>query len=54
MTKSLNFIFSSIFIISLFNCGGPTQEQKQVIDAQAQLEKDLEMYKYVWGFDLLM
>ena len=49
MIKSLNLIFSSIFIILLFNCGGPTQEQKQVIDAQVQLEKDLEMYKYVWG-----
>ena len=25
------------------------REQKQVLDSQAQLEKDLEMYKYVWS-----
>ena len=50
MLKSLKFILSSILIISLYNCGGgPTKEQKEVIDAQAQLEKDLEMYRYVWG-----
>ena len=50
MLKSLNYILSSILILSLLNCGGgPTKEQKDVIDAQAQLEKDLEMYRYVWG-----
>ena len=50
MLKSLNYILSSILILSLLNCGGgPTKEQKEVIDAQAQLEKDLEMYRYVWG-----
>ena len=49
MLKSSNLILPFILIISLLNCGGPTKEQKQVIDAQAQLEKDLEMYKYVWG-----
>ena len=33
----------------MFNCGGPNKEQKQVLDSQARLEKDLEMYKYVWS-----
>ena len=33
----------------MFNCGGPNKEQKQVLDSQARLVKDLEMYKYVWS-----
>ena len=50
MFKSLKFILYTILIVSLYNCGGgPSKEQKEVIDAQAQLEKDLEMYRYVWG-----
>ena len=31
MLKSLNYILSSILILSLLNCGGgPTKEQKEV------------------------
>ena len=49
MMKSLKLILLTTIIFSLFNCFGPNKEEKQVLDSQAQLEKDLEMYKYVWG-----
>ena len=45
--KKILLTYFSIFI--LYACGGPTQQQQEVINAQAQLEKDLEMYRYVWG-----
>lgn len=45
------FYFITIFLLSIisFNCGGPTKEQKEVLDAKAQLEIDLKMYKEVWS-----
>ena len=49
MIKSLKLILYIPILFFMFNCGGPNQEQKQVLDSQAQLEKDLEMYKYVWS-----
>ena len=49
MIKSLKLILYIPILFFMFNCGGPNKEQKQVLDSQAQLEKDLEMYKYVWS-----
>ena len=43
-------LFKLILSVTLlYSCAGPSSEQKAVIDAQAQTEKDLEMYRYVWG-----
>ena len=42
--KSILFIS----LVFLFSCSGPSKEQQEMLDTQAQLEKDLEMYKYVW------
>ena len=49
MLKSLNFILSSILIISLFNCGGgPTKEQKEVAeDIFKRLENNDEKFAKV-------
>ena len=46
----LHILKSSLFIslVLLFSCSGPSKEQQEKLDTQAQLEKDLEMYKYVW------
>lgn len=44
--KQIIFYAFSLFFIS---CGGPTTEQKAIIDAQAQLEKDLELYSSIWN-----
>ena len=41
MFKSLKFILYTIIIVSLYNCdGGPSKEQKEVIDAQAHGKRD--------------
>ena len=47
MIKSPKLILYIPILFFMFNCGGPNKEQKQVLDSQARLEKDLEMYKYV-------
>ena len=49
MIKSPKLILYIPILFFMFNCGGPNKEQKQVLDSQARLEKDLEMYKYVWS-----
>ena len=47
MTNSLKLVI--LFLIISFSCSGPTKEQKEALDAKAQLEKDLNMYKDVWS-----
>jgi len=49
MKNLFKLILSVTLLFGLYSCGGPSSEQKAVIDAQAQTEKDLEMYRYVWG-----
>ena len=41
-------IYVILFSLLLLSCGGNTAEKK-LIDANAQLEKDLEMYQNVWN-----
>ena len=41
-----------LFSFLLFSCGGNNAEKK-IIDANAQLEKDLEMYQNVWNTFLI-
>ena len=47
MTNSLKLVI--LFLILSFSCSGPTKEQKEALDAKAQLDKDLKMYKDVWS-----
>ena len=53
MKNLFKLILSETLLFGLYSCGGPSSEQKAVIDAQAQTEKDLEMYRYVWGLSLI-
>ncbi|MDG2341597.1 MAG: ester cyclase [Cytophagales bacterium] len=48
MKNPLKLILSFSLLFGVLSCGGPSSEQKAVIDAQAQIEKDLKMYRYVW------
>ena len=45
-------IYVILFSLLLLSCGGNTAEKK-LIDANAQLEKDLEMYQNVWNTFLI-
>ena len=45
-------IYIILFSFLLFSCGGNNAEKK-IIDANAQLEKDLEMYQNVWNTFLI-
>ena len=50
--KNLSFILSGYFILAItINCGSSQDNKKivAILDAQAQLEKDLEMYEDTWA-----
>lgn len=36
------------FTVSIVSCSPENAENKEIIDAKKQLEKDLKMYEYVW------
>ena len=50
--KNLSFLLSGFFILIItMNCGTSPDNKKidAILDAQAQLEKDLEMYEDTWA-----